>query len=253
MIEFDLRGRTAIVTGGGRSIGRATAAALAEAGADVLIAGRDQQALDATVRDLTSATSARVVSWVCDVTREAEVDEMFGRCLRDLGPPQVVVVNAGVFQEWQPSELLNPREWDRVTAVDLRGAALTCLAAGRVMLENGGGSIVAIGSIAGLVGLPGTLSYAAAKAGLASVTRNLAVEWAQRGVRVNCVAPGFIERDVEPLNDDAEALARIHSRTPMGRLGSPREVALAVLFLASDAAAYITGATLPVDGGWIAA
>jgi NAD(P)-dependent dehydrogenase (short-subunit alcohol dehydrogenase family) len=251
--EFDLRGRVAVVTGASRSIGRATALALAEAGADVFISGRDEGALAQVARDVSAATGVAVLPYVGDVAEEGALEAMFERCGRELGPPGIAVVNAGVFQVWQPSEALSSREWDRVVEVDLRAAALTCLAAGRRMLDSGGGSIVAVSSVAALVALPGTLAYGAAKAGLAAVTRSLAVEWATRRVRVNCVAPGFIERDTEPLNDDAEALRRIHGRTPMARLGSPREVALAVLFLASDAAAYITGVTLPVDGGWMAA
>jgi NAD(P)-dependent dehydrogenase (short-subunit alcohol dehydrogenase family) len=120
------------------------------------------------------------------------------------------------------------------------------------MLDRGRGSIVTVSSIAGLVALPGTVSYNAAKAGVVSLSKTLAAEWAPRNVRVNCVAPGFIERDVEPLNDDEEAKQRIFARTPLGRFGTPDDVAMAVLYLVSDAAAFVVGATLAVDGGWLA-
>jgi 2-dehydro-3-deoxy-D-gluconate 5-dehydrogenase len=250
--EFDLGGRVALVTGGSRSIGRATGLALAEAGAEVLLAARDREALHDAAHEITVATGRRAVPVACDVADPTAVDDLFATCAARLGPPDVLVANAGVFQTWQPSEQLPPAEWDRVTAIDLRGVWLCCLAAGRTMLERGRGSIVTVGSIAGLVAVPNMVSYAAAKAGVAGLSRSLAAEWAPRNVRVNCVAPGFIERDVEPLNDDPEAQARICGRTPLGRFGSPREVALAVLFLASDAARYVVGATLTVDGGWTA-
>jgi NAD(P)-dependent dehydrogenase (short-subunit alcohol dehydrogenase family) len=246
--EFDLGGRTAIVTGASRSIGRATALALAEAGADVVLAGRDRAALKAAAHDIAAGTGRSAVPVICDVADAAAVDQM----LAQAGPPDILVANAGVFQTWQPSEQLPIDEWDRVTAIDLRGLWLCCVGAARTMLDRGRGSIVTVASIAGLVAVPNMASYAAAKAGVVGLTRSLAAEWAPRNVRVNCVAPGFIERDVEPLNDDAEAQGRIFDRTPLGRFGTPREVALAVLFLASDASRYVVGATLTVDGGWTA-
>lgn len=250
--ELDLTGRVALVTGASRSIGRATALALAQAGADVTLSSRDGAALDSVAMEV-EALGRRALPVVCDVTDPKAVERMVDACCAELGSPDLLIANAGIFQTWQPSERLSLEEWDRVIAVDLRGIWLCCLSAGRLMLEHGHGSIVTVSSIAGLVALRGTVSYSAAKAGVTALTRTLAAEWADRNVRVNCVAPGFIERDVEPLKDDAAAQARIFARTPLGRFGTPREVALTVLFLASDAAAYITGATVPVDGGWLAA
>lgn len=249
--EFDLSGKVALVTGGGRSIGRATGLALAEAGADVILAGRNGAALERVAEEIASGSGRRAVLAVSDVSDPASVDGLVETCCRKLGAPDILVANAGIFQTWQPSEELEIEEWDRVTAVDLRGVWLSCLAVGRLMLERGRGSIVTISSIAGLSALPGVVSYNAAKAGVVGLTRTLAAEWAPRNVRVNCVAPGFIERDVEPLNDDPAAQARIFGRTPLGRFGTPREVALAVVFLASDAARFVVGATLAVDGGWL--
>jgi len=250
--EFDLTTRVAVVTGGGRSIGRAIALALAVAGADVMIVGRDKEVLNQAASSLAASTGQRIVPSVCDVSDPQQVDEMLAKCCEQLGPPDVLVANAGLFQTWQPSEQLSLSEWDEVCNVDLRGVWICCVAAGRMMLERGTGSIVTISSIAGLVGLPGLASYNASKAGVVALTQTLAAEWSVRGVRVNCVAPGFIERDVEPLKNDAVALDWIYGRTPLKRFGTPREVALAVLFLASDAASFITGTTLAVDGGWLA-
>jgi NAD(P)-dependent dehydrogenase (short-subunit alcohol dehydrogenase family) len=250
--EFNLSGKVALVTGAGRSIGRAVSLALAEAGAQVILTGRNSPALESVAEEIASCSGRRPMVSVSDVSDPASVDRLVETCCRTLGVPDILVANAGIFQTWQPSEQLDLEEWDRVTAVDLRGVWLSCLAVGRPMLERGCGSIVTVSSIAGLVGLPGTVSYSAAKAGVVGLTKTLAAEWGPRNVRVNCVAPGFIERDVEPLNDDAAAQARIFGRTPLGRFGTPREVALAVLFLASDAARFVVGATLAVDGGWLA-
>jgi gluconate 5-dehydrogenase len=251
--ELELTNRVAIVTGGGRSIGRATASALAHAGADVMVAGRNEETLQEVASALSVSTGRRIVPAVCDVSNPGDVDGMLAKCSEELGPPDVLVANAGIFQTWQPSEVLSLSEWDEVCDVDLRGVWICCVGVGRMMLRRGTGSIVTISSIAGLTGLPGVVSYNASKAGVVALTKTLAAEWSGRGVRVNCVAPGFIERDEEPLKNDAAALDRIYGRTPLNRFGTPREVALAVLFLASNAASFITGATLAVDGGWLAA
>src|SRR5438034_2408982 len=147
--ELDLSGRVAIVTGGSRSIGRATALALAQVGADVAVAGRDQAALEEVRAVIKAATGRRALAVLCDVGAPADIGAMVERCRSELGPPDVLVANAGIFQVWQPSEELGLDEWDRVTDVDLRGVMLSCLAAGRLMLERGRGSIVTISSIAG--------------------------------------------------------------------------------------------------------
>jgi NAD(P)-dependent dehydrogenase (short-subunit alcohol dehydrogenase family) len=252
--ELDLTGRVAVVTGGSRSIGRACAQVLAEAGASVAIFGRDRDALDAVANELTHSTACRPsLAIPCDVSDPQATEAAIERCSTELGPLDVLVANAGVFQEWMASAELPLAEWDRVMAVDLRGLWTSCQAAGRRMLARRTGSIVTIASIAGITGVPNMAAYNAAKAGVIALTKSLAVEWAGKGVRVNCVAPGFIERDVEPLRDDPAAVRRIQGRTPLGRFGQPREVAMAVLFLASEASSFVVGSTLAVDGGWTAA
>jgi NAD(P)-dependent dehydrogenase (short-subunit alcohol dehydrogenase family) len=249
--ELSLDGRVAIVTGGSRSIGRATARVLAEAGADVVLAGRSQAGLERAAAEVEEA-GRRAVPLVCDVTRPEDVDEVVRACKRELGPPDVAIANAGVFQEWGPTQEMSLQEWDRVVATDLTGVMLTCRACGREMLADGrGGSVVTVASIAGLVALPGAAAYTAAKFGVVGLTKALAAEWAGHGIRVNAVAPGFIEREEDTLPDRPDDLARVIAATPLGRRGRPREAAMAALFLASPAASYITGAVLAVDGGWV--
>lgn len=222
----------------------------AEAGADVALAARTAEDLERVAGEVAEiGRSALPV--ICDVSRPKDIERLFSACSTELGAPDVVVANAGVFQEWGPSEDLSVEEWERVISVNLTGVMLTCRAAGEAMIQRGRGSIIMIASIAGVVALPGALSYVASKFGVVGITRTLAAEWARYGVRVNCIAPGFIERDYEPLNDDPESLARIMNRTPMGRWGQCREVGLAATFLASPASSFVTGATLPVDGGWL--
>jgi gluconate 5-dehydrogenase len=250
--EFSLRNEVAIVTGASRSIGRAVGCAMAQAGAAVVVSGRSAQDLERVAAEIADS-GGRAIPAVCDVTDSEAVADLVARCVAELGPPTVLVANAGVFQQWQPSEELSRAEWDRVIATDLSGVMTTCQAVAREMIPRRGGSIVTISSIAGLIGLKLAASYTAAKFGVIGLTRTLAADWAKHGIRVNAIAPGFIERDEEPLKDDPEMLATIAGRALITRFGLPREVALAAVFLASPAASFITGATLAVDGGWLAA
>jgi gluconate 5-dehydrogenase len=245
--ELDLSGRVALVTGASRSIGRATARVLAEAGADVVLGARDTERLEAAAAEVRDA-GARAVPVACDVTDAAAVDALVDSAIRDLGRLDIAVANAGVFQEWGPTAELDAAAWERIVATDLTGTMFTCRAAASAM--TAGGSIVAVASVAGLVGLPGAAAYTAAKAGVGGLVKSLAAEWAQAGIRVNAVAPGFVVRDDDPLAARPERLAEIEGRTPLGRRGTPREAALAILFLASPAASFVTGATLAVDGGY---
>ncbi len=192
--EFGLDGEVAIVTGASRSIGRAVARAMAQAGASVVVSGRVPEALERVSHEITKE-HGRSLSVVCDVTDAASVENLVERCLDAFGSPTVLVANAGVFQRWQPSEELSGAEWDRVVATDLTGVMTSCQAVGKQMIEAGRGSIVTISSIAGAIGLRGALSYTAAKSGVLGLTRVLAADWARHGIRVNAIAPGFVERD----------------------------------------------------------
>ena len=250
--EFNLDGMTAIVTGGSRSIGRGSAIALAQAGANVVVSARTCSDLDSVKAEIES-TGAKALAVECDVKDAAAIDGLIEETVTAFGSVDVMVANAGIFQKWDTSENLELAEWDDIYETNLRGAMLTCMAAGRQMLKQGhGGSIVTISSIQGLTSIEGTMAYVAAKHGVIGMTKTLAVDWAKHNIRVNAIAPGFIARDVEPLQKDATAIKFVTSRTPMQRWGTTRELGLAVLYLASPASSYVTGATLAVDGGWLA-
>ena len=249
--EYGLEGRVAIVTGAGRSLGRAIATVLAEAGADVVLCDISKPHLEDVAGEV-EALGRTGIPVVCDVTDRDALAAMIATCNAELGTPTIAVANAGVFQDVQPAQDVSPEEWDEVVGVDLTGVWHTCQLAGREMIANEGGAIVATASIMGVVAGPGEASYNAAKFGVVGLTKVLAAEWAEHGITVNAVSPGFMERDVEPLKDDPDAVDQIMSRAPLARWGQPREIGLATAFLVSPAAAFITGANLPVDGGWLA-
>ena len=250
--EFDLTGKVAVVTGGNRSIGRGAAVVLAEAGASVVLAGRNEDDLE-RVRVEISERGGPALAVRCDVSKEADVDNLFARTVAELGRVDICLVCAGVFGKWQSAELMELEEWDTIYDIDLRGAMLTSMAAGKQMISQGsGGSIVTIASIQGVVGIKGTVAYTSAKHGVVGMTKGLALDWAEHGIRVNCIAPAFIARDVEPLQKDPVAIEFVTTRTPLQRWGTCRELGLAVLFLGSSASSYVTGTVLNVDGGWCA-
>jgi NAD(P)-dependent dehydrogenase (short-subunit alcohol dehydrogenase family) len=244
-----LDGRIALITGGGGGIGRAAAHALAQAGAHVAVSDIEEDAARTVAAEIGRGEAHRL-----DVADEAEVETVVGRVMDRHGRIDILINNAGLGAR-VPTVDLPTERWRHVLAVNLDGSFFCARAAGRHMLAARRGTVVNLASIMGLVGgghYP-NLAYHSAKGALVNFTRALACEWAPFGVRVNAVAPTFARtRLTEPLLADRAMAERLLADTPMGRFAEAEEVAAAILFLASDAASMITGAILPVDGGWTA-
>jgi 3-oxoacyl-[acyl-carrier protein] reductase len=244
-----MTGRVALVTGASRGIGRAIAVDLARAGADLALLGRDTAALAETAAAVREARpGARSIEIAADVTDAAAVEAAVARTIADLGRVDIAVANAGQALD-NLLVRIKPADLDQVLAVNLKSAFYLCGAVAKPMMRQRSGAIVLVSSIVGLTGNAGQAGYAAAKAGLLGLAKSVAKELGSRNVRVNAVAPGLIETAMtESLPDQARAhfLATI----PLGRSGTPEDVSGVVTFLCSDAARYVTGQTIVVDGGF---
>jgi NAD(P)-dependent dehydrogenase (short-subunit alcohol dehydrogenase family) len=249
-----LAGKSAVITGAAKGIGRATADVFAAEGARVVGTDIDAEGLE-RLRDELEARGAECVTVVGDVSNPADAQRMIAAAVEQFGRLDILVANAGVIPLGSIDES-SPDDWDHVMSIDGRGMFLTCKYAIEAMANNGGGSIVCLSSISGMAGQSRQSTYGPAKFVATGLTKHLAVEWASRGIRVNAVAPGTIWTErVRSLPDEpggSEYIAEIEKAHPMGRLGQPEEVARAIAFLASDDASFITGAILPVDGGYLA-
>lgn len=246
-----LEGRSALVTGAARGIGLAIATRLASLGARVVMADRNSDGLAAAVAEVGN----RALAVVGDVSSEDGANDLVSRAIDGAGSIDILVNNAGIDEPITRTIDQQLEDWQKVMDVNLRGTYLMSRAIARHILgRKAGGAIVNIASVAGIGAIPGSNGYGVSKAAIIHLTKTMASEWATKGLRVNCVAPGFIDAPMalEMFADDRVDRTRIERRLPMRRLGSPDEIAKAVGFLASDAASYITGVTLPVDGGWCA-
>ena len=243
-------GAVAVVTGAADGIGWSVARRLARDAAHVVVVDLRVEA----ARERAAELGPAHLGLGCDVGAEADVQSAVRHVLERFGRLDVLVNNAGVGEQAAPTVDQSVDGFDRVLAVHLRGTFLASREAGRAMLAAGRGSIVNLASIAGVGGIPSRNAYGAAKAGIESMTRSMACEWARRGVRVNAVAPGYVRTAlVESLaRKGAVDTAAIAARTPMGRLAEPAEIAEVIAFLASDRASFVTGTTVHADGGWLA-
>jgi NAD(P)-dependent dehydrogenase (short-subunit alcohol dehydrogenase family) len=250
--KFRLDNKVAVITGAARGIGFATSDALSEAGATVVITDMDGTAADAA-RDALLAKGRKVFSAKLDVTDPREVERVHAALLKNHGKIDVLVNNAGIAISFKPAETMDDATWLKVLDVNLNGVFWCARAFGKSMLENGGGSIVNVGSMsADIVNYPQEqANYNASKAGVHHLTRSLAAEWATRGVRVNAVAPTYIETDLtREVGKDPTIGKHWIDGTPMARMGQPEEIASVILFLASNAASLMTGSIVSVDGGY---
>ena len=253
-----LKDKVALITGAGSGIGRDTAILFAEEGAVLVATDLAGDSVQETVRAISGA-GGRAVSLIGDVTDSADAERMVGAAVENFGKLDLLVNSAGLTSRHSSLEEASPEEaWERVIEVNLKGTYMVSWYALPEMERAGGGSIINLASIMGLVGYPvgiggGFNPYPPSKGGVVQFTKTLAVDSAWKNIRVNCLCPGFIETNLTSgLTSDPEMLQKLESLHPMGRLGQPREVAYAALYLASDDARHVTGAALTVDGGYTA-
>ena len=249
-----LEGKTALITGAGTGIGEATATLFAEEGADVVATDLDLAGAERTAAAVRSR-GRRALGIAADIADPSQVPDMIDRAIGAFGGIDILVNNAGVGKVPVPTlELDDMEAWDRVMAINVRGVFQCSQHVARWMKDHGGGKIVNIGSQTGIAGAPNINAYGPSKAAVINMTRSLAVEWAKYKINVNCVAPCWTRtaRLEAAIAKGIVSLEEIQKRSPMGRPAEPEEVARAILFLASDDAGFITGVTLPVDGGWLA-
>jgi len=248
---FNLKGKSALVTGASRGIGRSVALCLAEAGADLDLWGRDAAALAQTQAEVEKRGVKATVA-VLDITDRAAVERAVAAAIRNHGKIDTLVANAGVNKlkpllEWKPAE------WEEVIDINLHGTLYTLQAAGRHMTERKSGSVIAMASIYSFVGAPGNSIYCLTKGGLLQLARCAAIEWARYGVRVNSICPGWIETDLTaPYMVDEKTIAAGLKQIPLRRFGKPQDVGPLAVYLAADESQWVTGQSFTVDGGQIA-
>ncbi|MFB2552799.1 SDR family NAD(P)-dependent oxidoreductase [Ensifer soli] len=252
LASFDLSGRRALVTGASRGLGRAIATALAGAGADVAVTARSAESLEETVAAV-AATGRRAIALRQDVRDAAGATAVVAEAGEALGGLDILVNNAGIEQV-RASLDVDEALWDRIVDTNLKGAFFVAQAAARAMAKAGrGGAMVNLCSLTSYVGIPTAVPYGASKTGLLGMTRALSAEWAPLGIRVNAIAPGYFRTAMTEVfyeNDDWQAA--MLGKIPQRRFGEAGDIGGAVVFLASDAAAYVTGHCIPVDGGYLA-
>ena len=246
-----LKGKRALITGAARGIGRGIAEVFADEGADVVINDVDQMPLAEEVANGIRAKGRRAITVQGDVAKRADVEPMFDKAWKELGPLDILVNNAGI-ETIIPFLEMTDDQWTRLVDVNLRGAWLCSqVFCGRVLAEKRQASIVNIGSIQAAKVLPGRTHYAPTKLGLEALTRNMSAEMTPQGIRVNCIHPGLIDTPMTAwVMKDPQILPLILQQISLGRAGQPREIGTVAAFLASDEASYLTGQSVFVDGGW---
>jgi NAD(P)-dependent dehydrogenase (short-subunit alcohol dehydrogenase family) len=247
-----LDGQVALVIGGSRGIGRAISLGLGEAGARVVVSSRSRESVDAVTGEI-KARGGQALGVPADVSRLADVEMLVHETVEQCGRIDVLVNNAAINPLWKRAETVTPEDWDLIMGVNLRGAFFACRDVGRVMIRQGGGRIVNIASVTALRGTARGLPYTAAKAGLIAVTQTLAADWCSHGIRVNAIAPGFVETDLtHGLMQNPGLYQSIVAKVPMGRFAAPEEMVGLAVYLASEASSYVTGQVFVVDGGYSA-
>ena len=250
--KMRLDGKKGFVTGAARGIGKCTATAFAEAGADVAIVDVDLDVAKETAEEIAKATGRKVIALKCDCTDKKQVNAMVTQVVAELGGLDFCHNNAGICIN-APAEEMTYEQWSKVININLTGIFLTDIAAGKYMLEHGGGSIINTASMSGhIVNVPQPqCAYNASKAGVIQLTKSLAIEWAKRGVRVNSISPGYIGTELVNSSDFlAPLIEKWNSMAPMGRLGKPEELQSICVYLAGDTSSFTTGSDFVIDGAF---
>lgn len=249
MYGYGCKGKTAIVLGGTRGIGRAAAAALLEAGAAVTVTGREEADAKRVAEEL-DPTGVHTAGLACDITESSAAERVVNLTMERFGRIDVFVANAGINPYFTRAENVTRDIWDEVMAVNLRGLFFAVQAVGKTMLAKTRGSIICMSSVTAQRGTNRGLPYVASKGGVDAMVRTLAVEWAHSGIRVNAVSPGYIATDLTAgLRKNEELQASIKRRIPMAEFGMPTDLDGLIVYLASDASRYLTGQVITIDGG----
>lgn len=250
--RFRLNGKTALVTGGARGLGKTMAAALAEAGADIALTGRSLDTLQATAKEISDATSRTVRCFAGDVAIANDVERLHAEVSKTCGDVDILINNAGTNIRGTLDQI-SEADWDSVIDTNLKGPFLVTKAFAPGMLKKGWGRVINLASIMSVIALPGRTTYCSSKAGLLGLTRTWGLEWADKGVTCNAICPGPFATDMNrQLLNDPKAYQQFVASIPMGRWGELEELTGAIVFLASEASSFVTGTCLFVDGGWTA-
>ena len=250
--RFKLDGKTALVTGGARGLGKTMATALAEAGADIALTGRSIESCQAAAKEIAEATGRTVRAFAGDVTIASDVARLHADVVAACGDVDILINNAGTNIRGTLDQL-SEADWDSVIDTNLKGPFLCAKAFAPGMIRKGWGRVINLASIMSVVALPGRTPYASSKAGVLGLTRVWALEWAGKGVTCNAICPGPFATDMNrQLLNDPQAYQQFVANIPMGRWGELGELTGAIVFLASDASSFVTGSSLFIDGGWTA-
>ncbi|MBI1742702.1 glucose 1-dehydrogenase [Candidatus Acetothermia bacterium] len=247
--KFSLKDKVAVVTGGGRGIGRAIALALAEAGATVVPTSRTQEEVDSVAKEIEKL-GQRALPIVTDVSAAESVKALVEKTLKTFGKIDILVNGAGISPVWKRIEELTESEWDRILSVNLKGVFLCSREVGKAMIARQSGSIISIASISGFTGTSHMGAYSVSKAGVMQLTRVLAMEWAKHSIRVNTIAPGWVKTQMSAGVLSHEKISQsLLAQVPMKRAAEPEEIAGMAVYLASEASSFVTGQVFIVDGG----